>query len=77
MQGFKKIFLVVKILEDLYNMILAMVMFNESPHAFARAFSIYFSSKTMKHPWKWLLWKLDQNSWEKVALEEIYYLEIC
>ena len=29
-----------------------MVVFNESPHAFARAFSIYLSSKTMKHPLK-------------------------
>ena len=29
-----------------------MVVFNESPYMFARVFSMYFSSKTMKHPLK-------------------------
>ena len=52
MQDFKKSFLAARILEDLPNMILTIVVFNESPHAFARTFSIYFSSITMKHPLK-------------------------
>ena len=51
MQDLTKKFGVVRISEDLC-MILPMVVFNESSHMFARAFSLYFSSKTMKHPLK-------------------------
>ena len=35
-----------------------MLVFSEAPQAFARAFCIYFSSKTMKHPLKVAFFKI-------------------